>query len=346
MAAFCEGFTLCTLPGAPAHAPLGLEPDADRVLLTDRGRTVTLYKVSDQKPLGCWSVKQGQTITCPAVYNSGTGEFIVVCDDKIWKEEDTNLDKVFKATLSADVYRIHSLPHTEPLVLFKSGAIKSLDALLAAPQQEIETILSDEVIRWSDAFMGAEQLVLTYVTELDGNYFIYVQQCNPYILQKFKLEKGSESSTPLSFAAYLKNKIVTLLCLYSDGYVYKVLVPLQQSGSEEEQILPKSFLIRLVVSGSILKGTSIVILDKDHIAITGCLDSPDSNLKDCLSIWNIKFQTLQASKELPQGTTGQCWCYGDKLFITHGKELIVILYKCETSSLASAVGKIKNSQTS
>ncbi|XP_062976086.1 nucleolar protein 11 [Elgaria multicarinata webbii] len=349
MAAFCEAFTLCTLAGAPTHAPLGLEPDADRVLLTDRGRTVTLYKVSDQKPLGCWSVKQGQTITCPAVYNSETGEFIVVHDEKvlqIWKENDTNLDKVFKATLSADVYRMHSLPHTEPLVLFKGGAVKSLDALLAAPQQEIENIFSDEVIKWSDAFMGVEQPVLIFITEQDGNYFIYVQQRNPCILQKFKLDQGNESSTPVSFAAYLKNKIVTLLCLYSSGCVCKVLVPLQQSGLEEEQILPKSLLIRLVASGTIHKGTSIAILDKDHIAITGSLQSSDSNMRDCVSIWNIKFQTLQASKELPLGTTGQCWCYGDKLFITHGKELTVILYKCETSSLAAAVGKIKDTQTS
>lgn len=49
--------------------------------------------------------------------------------------------------LSSDVYRIHSLPHTETLVLFKGGAVKRLDALLAAPQQEIENVISNEVIR-------------------------------------------------------------------------------------------------------------------------------------------------------------------------------------------------------
>ncbi|XP_053156486.1 nucleolar protein 11 isoform X2 [Hemicordylus capensis] len=193
--------------------------------------------------------------------------------------------------------------------------------------------------------MEAEQPVLTFITEQDGKCFVYVQQCNPYILHKFKHEQGGESSMPVSCAAYLKNKVITLLCLYSNGYVYKFLVPLQQSVCEEEQILLKSLLIRLEVSGSILKGTSIAILDKDHIAITGCLDSSDSNVKECFSIWNIKFQTLQASKELPRGTTGQCWCYEDKLFVTHGKELIVILYKCQMSSLAAAVGKIKDTQS-
>ncbi|XP_066472065.1 nucleolar protein 11 [Tiliqua scincoides] len=353
MAAFCEEFTLCALGGGggggPPQGPLWLEADGDRALLTDRGKTVTLYKVSDQKPLGCWSVKEGQIITSPAVHIFETGEFIVVRDDKvlqIWKEDDPNFDRIFKATLSSDVYRIHSLPHTEPLVLFKGGAVKRLDTLLAAPQQEIENIISNEVIRWSEIFMDVQQPVLMFITEQDGNCFLYVHHYNPYILHKFKLEQGDESFLPLSFGAYLKDKVVTLLSLYSDGCVYKISVPLQQSGSEEEQILSKSLLIRLAVSGSILKGTSIAILDKDHIAIVGCLDSPNSDVREYISIWNIMFQTLQASKELPHGTTQQCWCYGDRLFVTHGKELKVILYKCKTSSLAAAIGKTKGMQVS
>ncbi|XP_070596439.1 nucleolar protein 11 [Erythrolamprus reginae] len=349
MAAFRECFTLCSLPGTPPQAPLGLEHDEDRVLVTDRGQTVTLYKVSDQKPLGCWSVKQGQTISCPAVWNSETEEFILVHDGKvlqIWKEDDADLDKVFKATLSSDVYRIHSLPHTEPLVLFKGGAVKNLDALLADPKQEVENVISNEVIRWSNALIGVEKSVLLFITEQDGNYFIYVQHCNPYNLQKFKFEQGIGSSTPLSFAAYLKNNVITLFCLYSNACVYKIVVPLQDSKTAETQILPKSLLLRLSVDGSILKGTSIVILDKDHIAVTGCLGSSESNIKDCFSIWNTKFQTLEASKDLPQGTTGQCWACNDKLFLIHGRELEVILYKCETSSLAAAVGKSKDTYIS
>ncbi|XP_077184529.1 nucleolar protein 11 [Paroedura picta] len=353
MAAFCEEFTLCTLAGAGGSAlpqgPLGLEPARDRVLLTDRGRTVTLYEVSDQKPLGCWSVKQGQNITCPAVCNFETGEFVLVHDDKvlqIWKEDDTNLDKVFKATLSADVYRIHSVPNAEPLILFKNGAVKNLDALLAAPQQEIKNVFSNEVIRWSEAFTEAEKPGIVFITEQDANCFIYVQHNNPNMLHKFKLDQGDESSTMLSFAVYLTNKTVTLLCLYSSGCVYKVLVPLQQNDSEEQHILPKSLLIRLEESGTTFKHASLTILDKNHFAVTGCLDSSEKSFKAWVSLWNIKFQTLQDSKELPLGSSGQCWCYGDRLFVTYGKELKVILYKCETSSLAAALGKIQSSPTS
>ncbi|XP_073166385.1 nucleolar protein 11 isoform X2 [Lepidochelys kempii] len=313
MAALCEEFTLCGLiasAGAGAgQGIVGLEPgpDSDRVLLTDRGRTATLYKVSDQKPLGCWSVKQDQTITCPAVCNFETGEYIAVQDNKvlrIWKDEDVNFDKVFKATLTAEVYRIHSLPYTEPLVLFKGGAVRTLDALLAAPQQEIENVISDEVIRWSEAFMETQQPVLIFTTE----------KCHFSLL------------------------------IDSNGCVYKM--SLQQSVPEEEQILSKSLLLKIVVSDTVLKRASLAILDIDHVAVLGCLDSPPNIAKECLSIWNTKFQTLQTSKELPQGTSGQLWCYGEKFFLTHGKVLTVIVYKCETSSLAAAVGKLKDTQTS
>uniref|UniRef100_A0A8D0FXI3 Nucleolar protein 11 n=1 Tax=Strix occidentalis caurina TaxID=311401 RepID=A0A8D0FXI3_STROC len=353
MAALCESFTLCGLgPGGGLGLGGGLlalepGPDPDHVLLTDRGRTATLFKVSDQKPLGCWSVKHGQIITCPVVCNFETREYVAVHDDKvlrIWKNQDINLDKVFKATLSADVYRIHSLPNGGPVVLFKGGGVRTLDVLLEAPQQEIENVISDEVIKWSEAFMEGQQPVLIFATEKDGDFFVYIQKLKMNSLHKYKLEQ-QELSKPLSFMAYIKKQIITLLCLYSNDSVYKVLIPLQQNTEEEEQILPKSLLLNLSVSGSVLKGTSFVVLDKDHIAVLGRLAVSGEESKECLTIWNTKFQTLQTSKELPLGTSGQLWCYEEKFFFTHGKVLTVIMYKCETSSLAAAVGKLKDSQT-
>ncbi|XP_055583352.1 nucleolar protein 11 isoform X2 [Falco biarmicus] len=353
MAALCESFTLCGLgPSGGVGLGGGLlalqpGPDRDHVLLTDRGRTATLFKVSDQKPLGCWSVKHGQIITCPVVCNFETHEYIAVHDDKvlrIWKDKDINLDKVFKATLSADVYRIHSLPNGGPLVLFKGGGVRTLDVLLEAPQQEIENVISDEVIKWSEAFNEGQQPILIFATEKDGDFFVYVKKLKMNSLHKYKLEQ-QELSKPLSFTAYIKNKIITLLCLYSNYSVYKFLIPLQQNSEEEEQILSKSLLLNLLVSGSVLKGTSFVVLDKDHIAVLGSLGASGDECKECLTIWNTKFQTLQTSKELPLGTSGQLWCYEEKFFFTHGKVLTVIMYKCETSSLAAAVGKLKDSQT-
>ncbi|NXH53376.1 NOL11 protein, partial [Rhabdornis inornatus] len=310
--------------------------------------------ISDQKPLGCWSVKHGQILTCPVVCNFETHEYIAVHDDKvlrIWKNEDINLDKAFKATLSADVYRIHSLPHGGPVVLFRGGGVRTLDVLLEAPQQEIENVISGEVIRWSGAFMEGQQPVLIFTTEKDGDFFVYVQKPKLSSLHKYKLEQ-QESAKPLCFTAHTTNQIVTLLCLYSNDSVYQVLIPLQQDTEEEEEeevegeeVLSKSLLLKLSVSGAVLKGTSLVVLDKDHVAVLGSLAAPRKEPRECLTIWNTKFQTLQTSKELPLGTSGQLWCYEEKFFLIHGKVLTVIMYKCETSSLAAAVGKLKYSQT-
>ncbi|XP_015500920.1 nucleolar protein 11 [Parus major] len=352
MAALCESFTLRG-PGPGGGGPgLCLEPGPGRdlVLLTERGRAATLFKISDQKPLGCWSVKHGQILTCPVVCNFETHEYIAVHDDKvlrIWKNEDINLDKAFKATLSADVYRIHSLPHGGPLVLFRGGGVRTLDVLLEAPQQEIENIISGEVIRWSGAFMEGQQPVLIFTTEKDEDFFVYIQKPKLSSLHKYKLEQ-QESAKPLCFTAHITNQTVTLLCLYSNDSVYQVLIPLQQDTEEEEEeeeILSKSLLLNLSVSGAVLKGTSLVVLDKDHVAVLGSLAVPGKEPRECLTIWNTKFQTLQTSKELPLGTSGQLWCYEEKFFLIHGKVLTVIMYKCETSSLAAAVGKLKDNQT-
>ncbi|CAO2645843.1 Nucleolar protein 11 [Lemmus lemmus] len=351
MASLEEEFTLSTgVLGAGPEGFLGVEPTdkADQFLVTDSGRTVVLYKVSDQKPLGSWSVKQGQTVTCPAVCNFQTGEYIVVHDHKvlrIWNNEDVNLDRVFKATLSAEVHRIHSVQRTEPLVLFRRGAARGLEALLTEPQQNIEAVIPDEeVIKWSEFFMVFKQPVLIFITEKDGNYFAYVRLCKSHSLSKYTLLLGKEEkSIKQNFTARVDGKFISLVSLSSDGCAYETLIPLYSNDTENNQRLGRALMLKAVVSGGARNGTTITILDQDHVAVLG---PPLPASKECLSIWNIKFQTLQTSKELPQGTSGQLWYHGEALFMLHGKCLTVIPYKCEVSSLAGALGKLKHTQES
>ncbi|XP_041492053.1 nucleolar protein 11 isoform X2 [Microtus oregoni] len=351
MAALEEEFTLSTgVLGAGPEGFLGVEQTdkADQFLVTDSGRTVVLYKVSDQKPLGSWSVKQGQTVTCPAVCNFQTGEYIVVHDHKvlrIWSNEDVNLDRVFKATLSAEVHRIHSVQRTEPLVLFRRGAVRGLEALLTEPQQNIEAVIPDEeVIRWSEFFMVFKQPVLIFITEKHGNYFAYVQLCKSHDLSKYTLLLGKEEKfIKQNFTARVDGKFISLVSLSTDGCAYETLIPLYSNDAENNQRLGRALMLKAVVSGGARNGTTITILDQDHIAVLG---PPLPASKECLSIWNIKFQTLQTSKELPQGTSGQLWYHGEALFMLHGKCLTVIPYKCEVSSLAGALGKLKHTQES
>ncbi|XP_028636318.1 nucleolar protein 11 isoform X2 [Grammomys surdaster] len=351
MAALEEEFTLSTgVLSAGPEGFLGVEQSdkADQFLVTDSGRTVVLYKVSDQKPLGSWSVKQGQRITCPAVCNFQTGEYIMVHDHKvlrIWNSEDVNLDKVFKATLSAEVHRIHSVQRTEPLVLFRRGAARGLEALLAEPQQSIEAVIPDEeVIKWSEVFMLFKQPVLIFITENHGNYFAYIRLCKSQSLNKYTLVLGKEEkSVKPNFTARVDGKFISLASLSSDGCIYETLIPIYPSDTEKNQRLVRALMLKSVVTGGARNGVTLTILDQDHIAVLG---PPLPASKECLSIWNIKFQTLQTSKELPQGTSGQLWYHGEILFMLHGKCLTVIPYKCEASSLAGALGKLKHTQES
>ncbi|NXP33592.1 NOL11 protein, partial [Leiothrix lutea] len=310
--------------------------------------------ISDQKPLGCWSVKHGQILTCPVVCNFETHEYIAVHDDKvlrIWKDEDINLDKAFKATVSL----LHMFSSMYIVWLLVAHCEELLNKMYVFKKGNVHESVFMQMLLPVNPFVASNKNFLCLLEKIhflvlfqDGDFFVYVQKPKLSGVHRYKLEP-QESAKPLCFTAHITNQTVTLLCLYSNDSVYQVLIPLQQGTEEEEEkeeeILSKSLLLNLSVSGAVLKGTSLVVLDKDHVAVLGSLAAPGKEPRECLTIWNTKFQTLQTSKELPLGTSGQLWCYEEKFFLIHGKVLTVILYKCETSSLAAAVGKLKDSQT-
>ncbi|XP_068119902.1 nucleolar protein 11 [Hyperolius riggenbachi] len=343
MAALCEELTLC---GLQTTGLQGVEAagEEDTVLVTGSDRTVTLYKVSDQRPLGSWAVKQGQRLTSPAVCNHGTGEYVVVHDEKVlrvWKDEDVNFDKVFKTTLSADVWGIHSLPDCEPLILFRGGAVQFLDSLLADPRQTIESVLAEgEAIRWSKMFVEVGQPVLVFITEKVSDIFVNVWRPSLELCHRCKLDQFAEGDRALHFSAALKNKMVSLFILCSSGQVCQSLVPLAQSNGETEVILSVSALIHLPEA---IDTGAVLVLDDSHIAT---LTPSTAKQKDCLCIWNTSFQTMQDCKEFSQKTKAQLWNYHSRLFVPHGNSLQVVRYVCEPSSLAAALGKESNAQNS
>ncbi|XP_033933891.1 nucleolar protein 11-like [Pseudochaenichthys georgianus] len=357
MAALYEGYTLCGLTPSQNLSNSGIqgvepERDSDHVVVTDSRRSVTLFKVSDQKSLSSWTVKQGQTLTCSAVYNSKTKEYVAVADSKvirIWKEEDIHLDKAFKATVSSDIWRVHSAAELEPVVLFQRGAVRFLDSLLSAPKQPIEDVLAqEEAIRWSTNVLTESQQLVIFTTEQKGDNFLYLQRFNPNTLQKYRLEREEPGLSPLSFSASYKDKHIRLVYLYPNGHVYQSIVPVRGLGADEGAPalpLPRSLLLALPVGEGLLEAASAQVLDEAHVAVVG-LPHPSAGAgKDFLCIWNTNFQTLQAGKEMKGKIYGQLWGYSNKLFIPHGKSFSVIPYECPKSSLASALGKLRQTKT-
>ncbi|MBN3314283.1 NOL11 protein, partial [Atractosteus spatula] len=354
MASLYEGYTLCRVVpgqnrGEPAVLGVAEGRETDQVVVTDPGRTVTVYKVSDQKPLGSWTVRQGQALTCPAVCNRQTGEYVVVSDHKVirvWKDEDLNFDRVFKATVSAEVERVHPVPGSEPLVLFRRGAVRQLDALLAAPQQAVEDVLSEgEAIRWSTSAVDGTQCVLMFVTEKGGDHLLYLQRSRPNVLHKYKIECAEGGACPVGFTATLQGGNLHFVCLYSDGSVFRSLVSVPAAAAEGVSALPRTLLLRLPACGGALVSAALLFLDDAHLAVVG---APHPGLgssqgKDFLCVWNINFQTLQTAKELTGGAYGQLWCCSGRLYVVHGASLSVLPYACESSSLAMALGKLKQS---
>uniref|UniRef100_A0A8C9VKZ9 Nucleolar protein 11 n=1 Tax=Scleropages formosus TaxID=113540 RepID=A0A8C9VKZ9_SCLFO len=347
MAALFEGFTLCGVVSGSARAEAALlgveaEREEDRVVVTDCGRSVTVYKVSDQKPLGSWHVRQGQSLTCPAVWSSRSGEYVAVTDSRvirIWKDDDTTFEKTFKATVCADVARIHAAADSEPVVLFARGAVRMLDALLEAPQQPIEEVLSEEevirsVCRCAQCFYSCKE-----------DCYLYLQRFNPNSLHKYKLETGESRARPLSLCATVRNQSIKLLCLYSSGCLYQSVLSMRGTIQDGVQLLPRTLLLRLPVEDGHLSSASVVSLDEGNLAMVGVPHPSASAGKEFLCIWNTNFQTLQAAKELTGRIYGQLWSYSGRLYVPHGKALTVIPYECERSSLATALGRLQQDRS-
>ncbi|XP_077055225.1 nucleolar protein 11-like isoform X2 [Siphateles boraxobius] len=356
MAALFEGYTLCGIGPAQNSSNsgiLGIElgRDIDHVLVTDASRSVTVYKVSDQKPTGSWTVKHGQIITCPAVFNTKSQEYVVVTDDRVvrvWKEDDVYMEKAFKATVSADVLRVLSAADSEAVVLFCCGALRFLDSLLASPQQPIEDVLAEEeIIRWSTVVKAEHQLVVLFSTEQRGEHWLYVQRFNPNTLVKHRIETEPGLSAPISFSATCRGHNVHLLYLYLNGSLYESVLPVRSSptGAEGVQALPRSLRLSLPLGDEELISGATVVLDEAHVAVVGFPHPSARTCKDYLCIWNMHFQTLQASKEMSGRICSQLWCYSGKLYVPHGKMLSVIPFECQKSSLAATMGKLKQGRS-
>uniref|UniRef100_A0A673FPE1 Nucleolar protein 11-like n=1 Tax=Sinocyclocheilus rhinocerous TaxID=307959 RepID=A0A673FPE1_9TELE len=343
MAALYEGYTLCgdgTVQNSSNIGILGVEQgrDIDHVLVTDSSRFITVYKVSDQRPTGSWSVKQGQMISCPAVFNTQSQEYVVVTDDKVvrvWNEDDVNLEKAFKATVSADVLRVLSATDSEPVVLFCCGAVRFLDLLLASPQQPIEHVLNTFPINWSKCTKR-------------GEHCLYVQRFDPNTLVKHRFETEPGLSAPISFSATCRGSNIHLLYLYLNGSVYESVLPLRRSSTGAEGVLSlsRSLCLSLPLGEEKLMSGAVVVLDEAHVAVVGFPHPSAGPCKDYLCIWNTHFQTLQACKEMAGRIYNQLWCYSGKLYIPHGKMLSVIPFECQKSSLAAALGKLKQTSQS
>uniref|UniRef100_A0A671QBY3 Nucleolar protein 11-like n=1 Tax=Sinocyclocheilus anshuiensis TaxID=1608454 RepID=A0A671QBY3_9TELE len=324
MASLYEGYTLCgvgTVQNSSNIGILGVEQgrDIDHVLVTDSSRFITVYKVSDQRPTGSWSVKQGQMISCPAVFNTQSQEYVVVTDDKVvrvWNKDDVNLEKAFKATVSADVLRVLSATDSEPVVLFCCGAVRFLDLLLASPQQPIEHVLAeDEIIS----------------TEQRGAHCLYVQRFDPNTLVKHRFETEPGLSAPISFSATCRGSNIHLLYLYLNGSVYESVLPLRRSstGAEGVLALSRSLCLSLPLGEEKLMSGAVVVLDEAHVAVVGF---PHPSAGPC--------------KEMAGRIYSQLWCYSGKLYIPHGKMLSVIPFECQKSSLGAALGKLKQTSQS
>lgn len=331
------GAASCGTPGAPELA-----------LLTRSPRSVSLIKVSEQKPLGTWSLRQGQSITGPAIYNPLTAEYILVQDKKtlrIWKDEDVNLDKVFKATVSTEIHSlVPGVFGGEPAVLFEGGAVLPLDVLLSAPQQPVEASLPQgEVIRYCKPIGDEQTKLVVYLSEKDEVFTFHVHSLNnSSAKRKLLLRPGHSGARPLAHDVSLQQGRVQLTSLCSDGGLYRADVPLGFAGDDGQTgVMTTDLLMKLPAFEVVSEVVSLALLDESHVVVAGVRHPYELSVKGALCVWNTQFHTLQDWKSLPGSETacGRLWRVSNQLFLAHGKTLLVSAFTCEPTCLALALGK-------
>lgn len=160
---------------------------------------------------------------------------------------------------------------------------------------------------------------------------------------KHRFETEPDLSAPISFSATCRGSNIHLLYLYLNGSVYESVLSLRSSstGAEGVLALSRSLCLSLPLGEEKIMSGAVVVLDEAHVAVVGFPHPSAGACKDYLCIWNTHFQTLQACKEMAGRTYSQLWCYSGKLYIPHGKMLSVIPFECQKSSLAAALGKLK-----
>ncbi|XP_043942654.1 nucleolar protein 11 [Protopterus annectens] len=250
--------------------------------------------------------------------------------------------------LSSTVYQRrcigYTLPNTETVVLFRRGAVRPLDVLLEAPQQEIKNVISEEeVIRWSDFFLEDQTSFVVFVAEKSSAHLVYVQNLNSHSMCTYKIECRGVEDGLHNFTASLRDKMICLTTLSSSGCIFDILIPVNQK-VPDNQCLPKSLVMKFPKSDNSVVVTAVKVLNEAHVVVLSTPQTQHSTAKGYLHIWNVKFQTLQSSKELLGGNSGQLWCYADKLYVPHRKTLTVIPYRSEPSSLAVVLGKQKQAK--
>ncbi|KAJ8319496.1 hypothetical protein KUTeg_004587 [Tegillarca granosa] len=311
MAALGEAVHVCKLLNVSDLLSVDDSGLSGHIVVTQKTKSINLYKTDDQKIICSWSLKQSQNITSPTTWCESTKEFLTVINHK------------FKF----DIHRVIAVGEWEPVVVCANGQVEFMSRI-KENYKESETKFD---ILYCDGKSVKDSLCLISA--------LYIQP-NTLKVQSHWWKSDNLSWEQQSTQIVLPDKHVPVSCsCIVEGPEIKLYV--HCSSESESSLHCTCHSYDSSVSGSTHqlqsipgtdKGSSIVCIDSTHVGVAGIL----KNTKRGIGIYDTKFNTLQSWAALTDTKSNyKVFCHHGYIFTPCNKSLLAFPYTCQPSSLAS-----------
>ncbi|XP_065353383.1 nucleolar protein 11-like [Cloeon dipterum] len=125
----------------------GIEQIDDEFILVTFNKSVTKFKVIDQRPICSWNLNEG--FSCAAVYDEKNSVYIAVTkSNKIlsWEESATSLEKIKKNTVQSPILKV-CIINGNASIVFQNGAIMSVEDALSNKKLKVPDVLPGKASR-------------------------------------------------------------------------------------------------------------------------------------------------------------------------------------------------------
>ncbi|XP_033095285.1 nucleolar protein 11-like [Anneissia japonica] len=319
--------------------------EKDNIIITDTKR-VSIYCLTDHKCIQSWFVRQNSPFTSQAVYDVESQSYVAVKKNKNlikWFKETTDLTKVKPVVLSTAVCCLLPQVNSSTLVVFENGAVAELEQVLIEPKQVHQSTLPD-VFELKDVTVCCQgnQIKVYFLAQntKDTVWSVFISEHGSESLgQQIALQNPDKDASPVHYSFLTLEGSVRLITIWSNGDVCLSVIPFFTT---EDHLKCRPLL-------TVKSHTAVTWLGENYFAIAG-VKGLDKNKPDTrfLTIWDSKFGSLQAKRELPvtRRDTQITSIYATEESILLRRDALIVAYKftCPEASLASALGCLRNQE--
>ncbi|XP_052059405.1 nucleolar protein 11-like [Mytilus californianus] len=307
------------------------------ITVTYNTKYISVVETETQKTVKSWSVRRGQEITSPTVWNEKEG-FVTVIDKKevrLWTKDEVNFEKCKKKHFNYNIHQILSVKGYKPVVVCENGAINFLSKI----KDSIGILEDGDFILKCQAFIIKDRLVVLCLVQKQNKSLQMISHTfsdddTDSTWSCDTSDVDFQVDTPVC-TCHMKQFGNDVRChvLYSSGDLHSLNVsPLTNSIRSQ----------KLCHLNCLQKSVSIVILNSTHIAIAGIKQGNHIGL----GIYDTRFDVLHTFRPFTEDMAEDIKLFhcNNCLFTSYGKTLYMYPYSCQRSTVATILGK-QNIQT-